>query len=331
MTRKTKLIIISVLLAVAIIAGILIGILSVPRYSVAFNTDGGSAVETLIVSKGSKITAPETPVKENYAFDGWYKDRDFMEYWIFRSDVVTSNITLYAKWKIAYSLNLAYETNSDGKSFSVSKGSATDKDIIIPSKINGLPVTALSQRAFYNGYSFTSVQIPQSVTSIGKDSFNMCVNLTRLVIPDSVQTLGSYAFSGCSELTSVVLSDKLQSLETMTFADCVKLENVNLPASLTKIGTYVFLNCKSLQQLTLPASVTSVGAWAFKGCEKLESITIGKKVVTLGVEMLDGCSSLKQIIFNGTTEEWNAVDKHSDWKGNCLVNTVVCSNGQVSI
>lgn len=330
MTKKVRLIVISVLLAVVVAVGVLIGVLSVPKYTVTFYTDGGSEVSPITVRKGSKIEQPTSPVKENYSFDGWYTDSDFRNYWMFRSNVVTGNITLYAKWKVAYSLNLSYTSNSDGKSFAVSKGSVSDKDVVIPSKINGMPVTSLAQKAFYNG-SFTSIQIPQSVTSIGKDSFNLCVNLTRMVIPDSVEKLGSYAFSGCRELVSVELSDKIKTLESMTFSDCAKLTSVKLPAALEKVGTYAFSDCASLVEIALPAGVVSVGAWAFDGCEKLESITLGGSVTSLGVEMLQGCASLKRIVFQGTLEQWNAVGKNSNWKGDCPVGTVVCSDGQAAI
>ena len=69
------------------------------KYNVAFNSNGGSAVATIsdIVSE-STITKPNDPTKSGFVFDGWYKEAELTNEWNFETDIVTSNITLYAKW-----------------------------------------------------------------------------------------------------------------------------------------------------------------------------------------------------------------------------------------
>ncbi|MDR1916083.1 MAG: InlB B-repeat-containing protein [Synergistaceae bacterium] len=68
-------------------------------YAVTFNSQGGSSVSPITgVASGSKITAPLTPTRSGYSFAGWYKDASVTTAWNFTIDVVTSNITLYAKW-----------------------------------------------------------------------------------------------------------------------------------------------------------------------------------------------------------------------------------------
>lgn len=65
---------------------------------VTFETDGGSTVDSLIVTKWSKIDKPSDPTKENYEFVGWYYN-DVL--WDFENDRVTSSVVLVAKWIIA--------------------------------------------------------------------------------------------------------------------------------------------------------------------------------------------------------------------------------------
>jgi len=72
-----------------------------PVFTVTFDSQGGSAVEALTnVAEGSIINEPVAPVKEGFAFDGWYKEIDCINAWNFSADKVTGDTTLYAKWNI---------------------------------------------------------------------------------------------------------------------------------------------------------------------------------------------------------------------------------------
>lgn len=68
--------------------------------------------------------------------------------------------------------SLTYTLNDDGVSYSVSGiGSCTDTNVVIPSTYNDLPVTAISNNAFWGCSGLTSITIPNSVTSIGSYAF----------------------------------------------------------------------------------------------------------------------------------------------------------------
>lgn len=83
-----------------------------PRYDVDFSTDGGSVVTSIEgVVAGDKIVAPSpVPTKTGYSFGGWYKEVGLTNAWIFASDTVTEDITLYAKWN-ALLYTVSYESN----------------------------------------------------------------------------------------------------------------------------------------------------------------------------------------------------------------------------
>ena len=66
-------------------------------WTVTFETNGGSAVDSKTVTDGSAVAAPADPTRDGYTFAGWYKDAECSEAYDFTAPV-TENITLYAKW-----------------------------------------------------------------------------------------------------------------------------------------------------------------------------------------------------------------------------------------
>ena len=74
-----------------------------PEYvTVTFDTNGGSAIDSVQVIKGEKVAKPQNPQREGYTFDSWYIDG---EKWSFVGYTVTENMTLTAKWTpITYSI-----------------------------------------------------------------------------------------------------------------------------------------------------------------------------------------------------------------------------------
>ena len=143
--------------------------------------------------------------------------------------------------------------------------------------------------------SLTSVDIPNSVTSIGYSAFYGCSNLTSVDIPNSVTSIGNYAFCNCSSLTSVTIPNSVTSIGYSAFYGCSNLTSVDIPNSVTSIGNYAFCNCSSLTSVTIPNSVTSIGTWAFAECSNLNSISIGSGVISIGEEAFYHCTGLDSI------------------------------------
>jgi uncharacterized repeat protein (TIGR02543 family) len=67
-------------------------------FTVTFNSQGGSTVPSAAVEHGGKITEPTPPTQTNHIFGGWYKESICVNAWNFATDVITANITLFAKW-----------------------------------------------------------------------------------------------------------------------------------------------------------------------------------------------------------------------------------------
>ena len=72
----------------------------------------------------------------------------------------------------------------------VGEGTATDLNITVASTYNGLPVTAIAEKAFVGSaltedtlpHKITSVTIPEGITHIGENAFSNCTNLKKVTI-----------------------------------------------------------------------------------------------------------------------------------------------------
>lgn len=69
-------------------------------HTVSFDSGGGSAMDSIEVETGRRITNPGEPSRDDgFEFIGWFKDSDFTSHWDFAVDIVTDDVTLYAHWR----------------------------------------------------------------------------------------------------------------------------------------------------------------------------------------------------------------------------------------
>jgi uncharacterized repeat protein (TIGR02543 family) len=68
------------------------------EHTIHFISDKGSHVLQQTVKHGEKATMPDDPILEGYTFVAWYKESKLTNKWNFESDVVTSDLSLYARW-----------------------------------------------------------------------------------------------------------------------------------------------------------------------------------------------------------------------------------------
>ena len=66
------------------------------NYTVSFNTNGGSAVNSVSVLNGKLAAKPVDPTKDGHVFIGWYSDSDFKTLYNFATTTVAQDVTVYA-------------------------------------------------------------------------------------------------------------------------------------------------------------------------------------------------------------------------------------------
>ena len=170
--------------------------------------------------------------------------------------------------------------SSQERTCRVSRGSTYGSysgDVKIPERVSynsiEFQVVMIDNDAFYSCRDLTSVEIPETVTSIGRNAFWGCSGLTSITIPSSVTTIGSGAFGGCKSLTTITIPDGVTNINESAFAYCYNLTSITIPDNVIRIDNSVFQNCSSLTHVTIGKSVTEMGYKVFDGCTALTEVT----------------------------------------------------------
>ncbi len=165
-----------------------------------------------------------------------------------------------------------------------------------------------------------SLEIPGSVTSIGKYAFSLCTSLTSVDIPSNLTSIANWAFYYCSAMTAInvdpanpvyasvdgVLYDK--SMTTLILCPSGLPGALVIPGTVTAIGPNAFYYCTGLTSVTIPTSVTTIGNAAFYYCTGLTSVTIPASVRSIGESAFDDCSALTAINIDPANANYSSVD-----------------------
>lgn len=158
-------------------------------------------------------------------------------------------------------------------------------------------VRKISNYAFYEDTSITSVVIKEGVTEIGNYAFCNNTSMESVEIPDSVTTIGDGAFSTCSSLKSVEYvtgrNDVERSIGSYAFANCNSedLTNIHIPASVTAIGENAFLGCNSADysdDFYLCCEATNTAAKEYADNNHIKFVQCNEGANVVAVTFMDG-------------------------------------------
>lgn len=142
---------------------------------------------------------------------------------------------------------ITFHEREDG-TLSLYQYEGSDKDVEIPSAVDGITVTRLGNYSFYG----TQVE--------------------NVTIPDTVTAAGIQVFYGTSLLKSLTLSKNLKNISYGMFGYS-GITSVTIPDSVNTISAFAFENSE-VTSISVPASVTYIQPGAFAGMEKLTSLAV---------------------------------------------------------
>lgn len=173
--------------------------------------------------------------------------------------------------------------------------------VIIQEGVTMIPVAMFGGGESIGCENLTSVTIPTSVKTIGRNAFKLAKRLRTIELHDNVTTIGSGAFKGCISMEEIVLPQNLTVIERDLFDGCTSLKSMIIPNSVTEIQSNAFSRCRSLNSITLSDNLKTIGSSAFAECKSLEYISIPYGVKEIPY-MAFQASGLKQIQLPETIE-----------------------------
>lgn len=303
-----------------------------------FAFDSNDYIETVTISEGVEIINSEAfkncynlktvVVPESlmdicaYAFSGCYE----LEPVELKSEWTTINDDAYVDADRNAGIMLMTLDDYVMNGGTIVAYNGTDTELVIPDTIDGVTVTEIGASAFQGNTMITSVTIPDTVKTIGKQAFyncsgiktlklseNLtqcysnafanCTSLTEVTIPGSLKKTGVYMFYNCTGLKSAVVEEGVQMLSDSCFRNCSNLLSLTLPESLENISTYAVSYCAKIPYIDIPDNLKNIGDAAFYYCNAVNDVVIPDTVTYMGTHSFRGCWKLSNIkLSKGGTE-----------------------------
>ena len=141
-------------------------------------------------------------------------------------------------------------------------------------------------RDFYARFNIKTFEIPNNIKNIQRNAFGMSA-IKTIHIPAGVKDIAASAFLGCYDLVKVTFDDNSQ---------------------LKELGAGAFQDCIELTQIELPESLEVIHRSAFYGCDVLRKVTLKSGLKVISTEAFTYCPNLEEIIYDGTSEQWQEID-----------------------
>ncbi len=181
-----------------------------------------------------------------------------------------------------------------------------NKNIVIPSVIDGKAVTVIGELAFVENKEISSVVIPDSVTAVEKRAFAWCENLLDVTFGNSLTTIGHTAF-GYTALFSIELPDTVTEIGDFAFAYIRSLGYADLGENVKHIGAHAFNLCDTLDGGLHLYNVEYIGTEAFANCVGLKAVSVSEKLAYVGRDAFPDERGFC-LYYAGSEEQFNQIE-----------------------
>ncbi len=161
----------------------------------------------------------------------------------------------------------------------------------------------IGKYAFYDSGDDTIVTFTNCGLNIDDKAFQSC-GLITLNITESDTVMGENSFSYCEDLTDVVIGANNIEIGTYSFYDCTSLVNVSIAADSEDDNLELFIDDEafqscSVQNVVIGRGKVEIGDSAFSYCEDLVSVEIKGTLSDIGDYAFYDCPAELVINYNG--------------------------------
>lgn len=225
--------------------------------------------------------------RAGWDFLGWFDSSDGGVQLRYISGEMGMDLDLYARWR------MPGLTVDDGFMRYLVNDDTCPEEIIFPESHLGERITGITS---IRGLHLKKVTIPDSVVSVGDESFTNNTALTEVVFEGTITQLGIYVFDGCSSLEKLTTDQVFNAIPAGLFKDCAALSEWTLGPAVTEIGAEAFRGT-SLVSLTIPETVGTIGEAAFRDCDSLSSISLpARQISSLESRIFQDCDALETVV-----------------------------------
>lgn len=195
-----------------------------------------------------------------------------------------------------------------------------DGSFVVPGTVENL-----GEAAFRGSRRLAEIILPNGMIHIADDAFYDCVSLTTITIPASVLEIGMNVFGNCLNLREILVAEDNQlycARDGVLYSEDGSVLYVYpagkegtsfaVPSSVTTLYQNAFVYAP-LQEVILPYGLEEIESGAFQICEELTTVTMPITLTYIGNTVFYGCDCLQTILYPGTEERWNAIEKAYRW------------------
>ena len=290
----------------------------IEKWTVAFETNGGSIIGQQIVEDGKTVVEPAAPTKDGYTFAGWYINSPLAKTFDFSTPIIAS-ITLYAKWEAipVEKWAVTFETNGGsviGQQIVENGKTATEPSA--PTKDGYTFVGWYSNSSLTKSFDF-STPINANITLYARWEAIMFMGFDNLVLIESGTDMAEITTKIFALTADTTLKFKggINSVTLTTIASAMQTnDSVKIALDFSETTgitewTNKLAGVKTLYAISLPNMVTSVQAGAFTDCTNLKAITVPCSITAYPYEKTTTYSPYKSyynciVNFTGTLVDW---------------------------